>query len=84
MARAGMQLLQDQFVLDPTADLQFADVVADDELEALGVTVHLATGIVDQIDPLLERHLEMMTDPLDRLALLEVIGVDADLQQTIH
>ena len=78
MPRTSVQLFEDQFVVNAAADLQLANVVANDELETLRVAIHLAASIIDQVDPLLERHLKMVADPFDRHALVKIVGIDSD------
>ena len=79
-----MNLFQDEFLADAAANFYFADFVADNELEALGIPVELLARLIDDIDPFFERHLKMVPDPGHRHALIQVVGVDADAQQAVH
>ena len=84
MLGPGMDLAHYQNVIFTSANLNFPNVMAHDELEALGIAVQTTLGFRHNVHATLQRNLEVMTYARNGHALIQVVGVYTNADQSVH
>ena len=81
MLGPGTNLAHYQNVTLASTNLNFPDVMAHDEFEALGVAVQTTLGFRHNVHATFQRDLEVMTHARNGHALIQVVGVYTNADQ---